>query len=433
MRKTTLGLLLTAVLLSGHAFSADYKLSPLEQFAQMDAAAQEKIAAKKCKETKNPKGYLALPAGKFTVYSTLGAVKTYFLASVLEDYMDALTDEGLMPKKIRSEPMPAHLTGPEDKNLYDEFAKHEIQAPTDLRSTVDRSSIHRRPTFIFWAKHGDNMDKDRESLQFWATRATFAFIYRNDVQPWFTETFPHLLRNYDYFRSMKCNLASVVYNESGDYLNDFLALHEEKKLLPFGNVRLISHMQWSDETPEMKSLYHHSAWIAMHYFLNTKEGKKILQKILLYHLGLEKKPNLDVTKIGTDAYAHFKKNVLPSIKYGRKVFRHLNRNELKGARKSLEPMLKEFPENLEALFYRAWCNIAAGEDVEFAVAQVEKLVKDNPDFYHPALNYALALGYRALNNPAKMKTYLSQAFREDRRHAPTLALQEMVKNESEKK
>ena len=439
------------------AFAAEEKESRLAKFDALAPAAQAKEAGKKAK--KNAEGLFSAKVGRYTVNSALGALSAYRWGLVLDEFTDEALDEGLFPKERQNRKFgpPLVYIFPDKESYVKELRKRDIDEPGWSAGMFAWSTKYKQPALYAW-KYADNESEMRSTILHEATHQMVFYHLSKDVPTWLNEGFATNLENYDSYRRMKANL---YY---GLFVSDRAAFAVEAgdKLKPFSRMKNITSKQWSDTTDRQEvSINYASAWLIVNFFFNNREGRKLVGKYYTYFTKGGSAPKINDAGADKLVTAHLKQIVAPCVKYGRTIFALLE-NDPEAAKAALNSahrffrddqeklktfgkiyhtmdgadadaftqhaaavlqfMEREYPDSPEAKVYHTWLDILANREPANAVAELEKFLKKNPDYYHPAQNYVLALGHHKAKSPTAAKSYLRKALRDNRKHAPTLKL-----------
>lgn len=443
-------------------------LSHLEELENMTPEAKEKFLAKKVKEVD---GMSQAQVGRYVVRSAFGAESAYYWGAVLDEFTDEALDEGVVPKKVKKmtrNPPTVYIM--KDQQSYAAMlSQWEIPAPAWSTGLFTYSPKAKGPILFAW-KYSEDEAQMRTTILHEATHQLLYYhVSPSAVPQWLNEGFATNMETYDAHRRLKANLYYNVF--ASDKANFFPSL-KRAEVIPFSRLVNVSNAQWNMASDAQANLNYFSAWLTVNYFFTTKEGRKTVGKMLAAYTNKTKAPSLPVKAIDEQIGAHLDKTVVPCLKYGRLVFFILE-NRLPDARRAMnvagairqkdggdidelrrwigelerhggdaqgrlalagkiqQKMLEEFPGNPEALLYGAWINLAQGGDDAAKAGQVaddvSKLLKANPDFYHPAHNYVLAAAYFRAGQLAKAKEALAKAIRDNRKHPATLELKKAIK------
>lgn len=446
------------------------KLSHLEELENMTPEAKEKFLAKKVKEVD---GMFQTQVGRYVVYSALGAESAYYWGAVLDEFTDEARDEGVVPKEVKNKKLarnPPTVYIMKDQASYNRMLNEFGVTPPGWSTGLFAVNPKTKgPLLIAW-KFSEDEAEMRTAILYEAThQLVYYHISHTDVPTWFDEGFATNLETYDTSRRLKANLYYCVFvNKHANAL----AVLKPADVVPFSKLINISNEQWGRASKDQVRANFFSAWLTVNFFFTTKDGRKTVTKLINSYAGAGKSPSLPVAAIDAQIKEHLDKTVTPCLKYGRLVF-FLLENRLDDARRAIniaggmcdkkseefnemgrwfgelqrcgddmkeraaladkvqKKMLAEFPDNPEAQFYGAWLDLVRdGGDAAKAgqVAEtVTKLLKANPDFYHPAHNYVLAEAYFRAKQPTKAKEFLAKAIRDNRKHPATLELKKAIK------
>ena len=468
MRKTLWLLLslLTFTLARGPLPAAGGETGRLEALENMTPEAKEKFYAKKVKEVE---GYAQSQIGRYTVYSALGAESSCYWGALLEDFTTGALEEGLFPKKPKKSNLnpPMLYISPNRAAFTGEMARWGIITPKDDTMIWGPYVPKVKAYIIFTSKYTDDERELRTAILREASHLTLYYqVSRNSVPGWFNEGVANNLQTFDPPRRMKANLH---YGMFVDWNASHLAELQPSELIPFSRLLNTTNVQWQALTDTIR-LNNASGWLALNYLLTTREGRKTYNKMIASYANGTKMPPLAAEKIDAQIRAHWQKTVLPCLKYGRLVFfllenrlpdvrmaAYVANNLFQGdpeleklvkewtgdfqkcgdgieeraelAHKIQQQMLKEFPDSPEAQLYGAWLDLVrSGNKVkaERAVDSVTKILKANPDFYHPAHNYVLAYAHYLSGTLPRAKEFLAKALRDNRTHPATLQLKKDI-------
>lgn len=389
----------------------------LEQFSQLSDADKEKLLAKRVKETD---GYFQARVGNYVINSEIDRESAYSWGLVLREFAEEAVDDGLFPAKPLGKWLPG-LYLFKDKGSYQSHLQGFGFNPGWSDGMFAYGNKLKSPSLLVYQSTEERM---REVIFHEGTHQLM-FLHVGNTPTWFNEGYATNIETYDINRRLKANLYHAMFVNNRAI--GVMKLIESDSLIPLSKLKFVDGKEWSNASGKEVHAQYASAWLIVNYFFTCKKGRKAVVKLLSTYRDHKKEPTFNLEELDRDIKEHGQKTVIPCVKYGRKVFAALDGGDTAAAAPILETMEKEFPDNPEAKFYRLWLKLLTGGDAKETATAAEALVKANPDFYHPALNYVLATGYFKANNAAKAKDYAEKARRDNIKHEPTLKLLEDLK------
>jgi hypothetical protein len=206
---------------------------------------------------------------------------------------------------------------------------------------------------------------------------------------WFNEGVATNFETWEIARATDNNVANALH--ASGRADVAARIYPDKGYVPFRKLTAISRRAWHDA--EDPGANYASAWAAVNFLLSTKGGQGFFNRLLGgYRAGRAQDtvlPPAVAADLEKRVNAYVEQTVVPHVLHGRGVLRLLRAGREDAARAAAAAMAKQYPENREAAFYRAWLDgLAGGEKTAASVAAIRALERQG--FTHPELLFALA-------------------------------------------
>lgn len=460
MQKGCLSVLILATLsvLSGMRELPAAEKMNYSKFMALPSEEQESYSKSKAKKFGN---YFTCKLGRYNINAEGSPAAAIRWALLLDAFTDEILDERIVPPKkiIPGDPQVFILNSRASyQNALNSFAQSQLDAGWSVGMFMrygnkaglfgyDYSSERKKSDKSSTQKNKNDKEKDSgkeeedkkdvlESTLLHECTHQMVFYHLGTSAPlWFNEGIATNLETYDCDMDMKANLYNAMYmNNRAD---GAAILNRDGKLKPFQNLFTITSEEWHNASSDEAQINYCSAWAACNFFFTCRKGRKFVGKLMdtiKKNHGKQGGQDIvakmlnskDLQEIDTLIKEHVASTLLPTCKYGRSIRKLLNDGKKDEATKYVEAMAKEFPENNELKFYRAWLDILNGKEPEAAAAAINKLLQTT-DFNHPEANYVLTLSYQKAGNKQMAKAQLSKALKNNAAHKGTLALQDELK------